>query len=171
MLEFNPAVGVGVSDIQHAVRAEVARILTETKGDELAQTKVLNGMLRKRGLLTDAELRTVNKLAQVGIEAGKGKKDAKAAYFESRDMFNGLLATGDTSPVALALASSAVGSFSVTEGTDGAQGVVFKKSNGAWETRGKTVGAVVGAIWGPLGAGIGTAVGGAVGAAVDECLD
>jgi hypothetical protein len=171
MLEFKPAVGVGVSDIQHAVRAEVERILKETKGDELAQTKLIHGMLRTRGLLTEADLRTVNKLAQIGIEAGQGKRDAKAAYFESRDLYNGLLARGDASPVALAMASSAVGSFSVTEGTDGSPGVVFKKSNGAWEKRGTAVGATVGAIWGPLGAGIGAAVGGAVGAAVDECLD
>jgi hypothetical protein len=171
MLEFNPAIGVGVGDIQHAVRAEVERILKETKGDELAQTKVIHGMLRTRGLLTEAEVRTANKLAQIGIEAGKGKRDARAAYFESRDLYNGLLAKGDASPVILALASSAVGSFSITEGTDGSPGVVFKKSDGSWEKRGIGLGAAIGAIWGPLGAGIGGAVGGAVGAAVDECLD
>jgi hypothetical protein len=171
-MELTPTIGVGVSDLQHAIRAEVQRILKETKGDELAQTKLLNGMLRKRGLLTEPEVRTANKLAQIGIEAGKGKKDAKAAYFESRDLYNGLLAGGDASPVALVMASSAVGSFSITEDPDGSQGVVFKKAAGAWEQRGERLGALVGFRLGGLGgAVIGGAIGGTVGEAVDECLD
>jgi hypothetical protein len=168
-LEFVPTIGVGAGDVQHAVRAEAARILRETKGDELAQSKLLTDWLRKLDLITDAEIEPVNRLAEVGYEAGAGRKSASEAYFESRDVYNTLLAGGEASPVALVLASSAVGSYSITEDSDG--NVVFKKSTGTWEDRGKRLGALVGSYWGPAGAAIGTEIGGAVGAAVDECLD
>jgi hypothetical protein len=168
-LELVPAIGVGAGDVQHAVRAEVRRIMRETKGDELAQSKLLTEWLRKFELISDTEIEAVNRLAEVGYEAGAGKKSASEAYFESRDVFNTLLTGGQASPVALVLASSAVGSYSITEDPDGSGAVVFKKNTGSWEDRGKRVGAVIGSLWGPAGAAIGGEIGGAVGAAVDEC--
>ena len=47
-MELVPMIGVGVSDLQHAARAEVERIIKETKGDALAQIKVLIGKLHER---------------------------------------------------------------------------------------------------------------------------
>jgi hypothetical protein len=158
-------IGVGASDVQHAVRAEIARILKETRGDELAQSKLLTGMLRERRLIEDEEVEAVNRLAELSYEAGAGKRSATEAYVESRDVYNTLLTSGEPSPVALVLASSAVGSYSFTDDSDKSGAVVFKKSTGEWERRGAATGAIVGSIWGPVGA----AVGGAVGAAVDEC--
>jgi hypothetical protein len=52
-MESTRMVGVGAGDIQHAVAAEVERILKQTKGDVLAQNKLLTGMLLERGLITD----------------------------------------------------------------------------------------------------------------------
>ena len=101
-------------------------------------------------------------------EAGTGKKTAQAAYFEVRKLHNTLLESPGSSPVALALASSAVGSYSITQGSDG-KTVVFKKSGGDWEGRGAAAGAIIGSIWGPLGGAIGGTVGGLVGHIVDEC--
>jgi hypothetical protein len=155
--------------VQHAVRAEVGRIIKETKGDELAQSKLLTGMLHERGLIGDPDVEAVNRLAELSYEAGAGKTSAAEAYFESRDLYNTLLASTETGPVALVLASSAVGSYEITVDSDGSDSVVFKKSSGGWERRGAATGAIVGSIWGPLGAAIGGAVGGAAGAAVDEC--
>jgi hypothetical protein len=106
-------------------------------------------------------------LAELGSEAGAGRKAASEAYFESRDLYNNLLAGGEASAVALVAASSAVGSYSMTEDSDG--GVVFSKNSGHWQSRGTLAGATIGAIWGPLGASIGGVVGGIVGEAVDEC--
>ena len=62
-IELNPVIGVGVGDLQHAARAEIARIIKQTKGDELAQTKLLNGRLRELSLISDAEARVLNRLA------------------------------------------------------------------------------------------------------------
>jgi len=170
MLELAPTIGVGVSDLQQAVRAEVDRISKETKGDELAQCKLLFGMLRERDLLTDTEVTAMSRLAQVGHEVGAGKTSARDAYFESRDMYNKLLADGKASPVALVLASSAVGSYSINEDPDGSGVVIFLDNNGSWATRGASVGTAIGlAIGGATGALIGGAVGGAIGAAVDKC--
>lgn len=169
-MELTPLIGVGASDLQHAIRAEIARIVKQTKGDALAQSKLLIGMPRERSLITDSEVRVLNRLAKVGHEADK--KDAKGAYFESRDVYNKMLAGGEASPVALAIASSAVGSYEIAPAKpDGSGGVVFKKSSGDWEGRGALAGALIGSLWGPAGAAIGGAIGGGVGHAVDECLD
>ena len=168
IMEFVPMIGVGVSDLQHAALAEVQRITKETKGDALAQMKLLLGMLRERNLINDKEVTALSQVATAGHEAGTGKKSAQAAYFEVRKLHNTLLASPVTSPVALTLASSAVGSYSITQGSGG-ETVVFKKSGGGWEGRGAAAGAIIGSVWGPLGAAVGGAVGGLVGAAVDEC--
>jgi hypothetical protein len=168
-MELDSVVGVGVSDLQHAARAEIDRILKETKGDELAQSKLLIARMRELNLITDAEVAAVSRLAEVGFEAGAGKRSAREAYFESRDLYNKLLAGGEASPVALVLASSAVGSYSITENPDGSGVVVFAKSGGNWEGRGAAAGAIIGSLWGPGGAAVGGAVGGLVGAAVDSC--
>jgi hypothetical protein len=163
-------IGVGVSDLQHAARAEIDRIIKETKGDELAQINLLIGRLRELDLVTDAEVGPLNRLSEIGYEAGAGKRNAGAAYLESRDLFNALLATGSASPVALVLASSAVGSYSAAPDPDGSGKVIYAKSNGGWEGRGAAAGAIIGgAIGGVVGAAVGGAVGGLVGAAVDEC--
>jgi Glycine zipper len=167
-MELVPMIGVGVSDLQHAARAEVQRIILETKGDALAQIKALIGQLHERHLINDKEVTALSQLAKLGHEAGAGKKKAQAAYFEARELHDKLLASAGTSPVALVLASSAIGSYSITQGSDG-ETVIFKKSDGDWEGRGAAAGAIIGSIWGPLGAAVGGAVGGLVGHAVDEC--
>jgi len=166
-MELVPMIGVGASDLQHAVRAEVQRIIRETKGDAVAATKVLLGMLHERHLINDKEVKALSQLATAGHEAGSGKKSAQAAYFEARKVLDTMLASTGTSPVALVLASSAVGSYSITQGSDGK--TAFAKSGGTWEERGAAAGALIGSVWGPGGAAIGGAVGGLIGAAVDEC--
>jgi hypothetical protein len=170
-MEISPMIGVGAGDFQHAVAAEVERILKETKGDVLAQHKLLTGMLHERGLITDKEVEVVSRLAEVGHEAGAGKKSAKEGYFESRDLYNTLLASGEASPLALVIASSAVGSYEITEDPDGSGGVIFAKTSGDWEGRGTKIGGLVGAYFGGVGgAALGGLIGGAVGHAVDKCL-
>lgn len=162
-------VGVGVSDLQHAARAEITRIIKETRGDPVDQSRLLVGKLRERDLITDAEVSSLSRMAEIGHQAGKGS--AKNAYFESRDLFNTMLAGGHASPVALVLASSAVGSYTITEASDGSGTVAVARTSGEWEGRGAAAGAIIGSVWGPVGAGIGGAVGGIVGAAVDECTE
>lgn len=170
-MELERSIGVGAGDLQHAVRAEVVRILRDTKGDPLAQSKLLLGRIRALDLITEAEAASLQRLTELGHEAGEGRAEAGRAYLESRAIYNDLLAAGGASPVALALASSSVGSYSTVENPDGSGGVVFKKNTGEWEQRGQKIGALIGANWGLGGAAIGGAIGGAVGAAVDECLD
>jgi len=172
MLELAPAIGVGGSDLHQAVRAEVDRISKETKGDELAQCKLLFGMLRERDLLTDTEVTAMSRLAEVSHEVGAGKTSARDAYFESRDTYCKLLADGKASPAALVLASSAVGSYSITEDPDGSGVVIFLANSGSWASRGAAIGEAIGlAIGGATGALIGGEVGGAIGAVVDKCTN
>jgi hypothetical protein len=79
MLELAPAIGVGVSDLQQAVRAEVDRISKETKDDELAQCKLLFGMLRERDLLTDTEVTAIFRLAEAAGAASPAQRPAAPA--------------------------------------------------------------------------------------------
>jgi plasmid stability protein len=166
---LHPVIGVGAGDLQHAVRAEVRRILKETEGDPLAQIKLLINRMHDLRLITDSDVDALNRLADLGNEAVRQKGDARGPYFESRDIYNKMLAGGESSPVAMVLASSAVGSFSISEDGDGA--VVFAKASGEWEGRLGAAGAVIGSFWGPAGAAAGAVIGSAVGAAVDECLE
>jgi hypothetical protein len=170
-MEINPLFGVGVGDLHNAMRAEIDRIVADTKGDPLAQTQLLQTRLRQLGLVTDQELTSLSRLAELSSAAARGTTSAQAAYFESRDLYNGLLATTTASPVALVIASSAVGSYSISESSDGSGTVIFAKNNGEWEHRGRVAGAVIGANWGPFGAAVGGEVGGLIGAAVDHCTN
>jgi hypothetical protein len=170
-VELATMIGVGVGDLQHAARAEVQRIVRETKGDELAQIKLLLRKLRQQDLITDPEVTALHRLSEVSHEAAAERASAQEAYFESRKVLNSMLTSGEASPVALALASSAVGSYSISEKPDGSGVVVLAKKAGSWEERGRTVGALIGARWGTDGAAVGAAIGGVVGAAVDECVD
>jgi hypothetical protein len=171
-LELTPMIGVSGGDLQDAVRAEVARILKETNGDELAQSKLLIEMLREGGLLADTDVEVVSRLSEIHHEASAEKRSASEAYFESRELYNGMLARGKSSPVALALASCSVGSYEITEDPDVSGGVVITATKRTWEDRGALIGAYVGGrLGGGDGAIIGAAIGGAVGKAVDKCLD
>lgn len=168
-MDITPAIGVGAGDLQYAVRAEVENVVARTKGDVLAQTKLLIAMLRTRDLITDAEVTTLTRFAELDTQASKRQITAQQAYLESRSVLNTMLASGGATGVALAIASSVVGSYSVTDGGNGSEAVTLARSDGHWATRGAITGAIVGGIWGPLGAAVGGAVGGAVGDVVDHC--
>ena len=168
-MEIGPGFGVGVSDLQHAMRAEVDRIAKETRGDALAQTRLLHRRLHELGLLQDGEAETLSKLAEISAEVSQGKKTGQEGYFEARDIYNAMLAGVKASPVAMVIASSSVGSYTVSEGGAGSGAIMFAKNNGDWEHRGAAAGALIGSVWGPEGAVIGGAIGGLVGAAVDSC--
>ncbi len=170
-VETSPFVGVGVSDLMHAVRAEVDRIFKETKGDNLATMKVLTTRLRELDLVTDTEVGTLNRMSEIAVEAGAGKRNAGAAYLESIDLYNSLVVTGNASHVALIIGSSAVGSYVPTADPDGSGAVVYSKSGGFWTGWGAAAGAVIGSAIPGVGAGLGAAIGGLIGQAVDHCTD
>jgi hypothetical protein len=110
-------------------------------------------------------------MAEVGYEVAAEKTSATEAYLETRDLYNDLLAGGGASPVALALASSSVGSYSISQDSDGSKTIVMAKTS-TWEDRGGKAGTLIGAaVGGVTGAVIGGVVGGLVGAVVDECKD
>ena len=168
-MELTPAIGVGIDDLQHAARAAVDSIIARTKGDPLAQSKLLISMLRDRELIADAEVAGLVGLAEIDTEVGAGRLSAQEGYFRARAHYNELLAAGGGGAVALVLASSAVGSYTIADGGVGTGTVLFAKADGHWANRGALTGAIIGGIWGPLGAAVGGAVGGAVGDIVDHC--
>lgn len=162
---------VGAGDLQHALRVELDQILHDTKGNELSQSASLLKRLRSLDLISDSELAGLTKLAKISKDVGVAKKSAQSGYFESRSLYNALLATSNASPVALAIASSTVGSYRIAESAEGSGTVVFSRSGGNWSDRGAAAGAIIGSLWGPAGAAVGGTIGGLVGHAVDECKD
>jgi hypothetical protein len=168
MTELSTVFGVGTGDLQNAAIDEAQRIIKQAKGDRLVATRMLLDKLRELDLIDKNEVEVLGKLCTIGFHTTTGKKDAKAGYFEARELYQGILVSGKASPVALAFASSAAGSYTPVD--DGSGGVVFKKSGGNWQDTLTAAGATIGGILGgPAGAGLGAVIGGVGGKIVDEC--
>lgn len=179
MVEFTRTNGVGVGDLQHAALAEARRLMREAKGDRRVAAGLVFERLRDLGWISESERDVLYKMHEVGAapserqEGGPkgGRPIATAAYLEVRRMYDELLTRGDAGPVALVLASGAVGSYESVPGDDGAT-VVYAKSNRNYQGILGGAGAIIGgAIGGAPGAAIGGAIGGVVGTIVDDCKD
>lgn len=142
-----------------------------TNGNPLEETKLLHHRLRELDLVQDHEVELLSRLAELSFETAEGKRSAQSAYFEARDIYNGMLASAPASPVALTIASGSVGSYTISQSSDGSGAVIFASNNGGyWEHRGAAAGAIIGGVLGgPTGAALGGAIGGLVGAVVDAC--
>lgn len=169
-MDVTPTIGIGMTDLMHAARTEVRRVREETKGKPVAEQKAVLQRLVVAELITDEEAKTLLKLYELGLRAGEKKGDAQGAFFETRRVYSSMAASGTASPVALVVASAAVGSYDVAEGPDGAPVItVYKQSYGqALSSIGAGIGALLG---GPSGAMIGGAVGGLLGGIVDDKKD
>lgn len=164
--------GVGVGDLQHAAISESRRIMREAHGDRLVACQMLMSKLASLELITADEAGVLSKVTALGFEATAGRLDAESAYLQVRGIFDEMLASGRATPVALAIASAATGSYLGVEETNGSTSVVFKKSGGNWQDTLTGVGAAIGGIiGGASGAGLGAVIGGAAGKVVDECID
>ena len=130
-------------DLQQATRAEARRTRQETRGDVPSQLRLLLKRLKNENLITDADAESVQRLFAVSGEARAGKQAVHDAYFQSREI-QSMQASGQAGPVALAIASSTVGSYSINPGTDGSDTVVMAAANNRWATVGSAVGAAIG---------------------------
>ncbi|MDJ0349679.1 hypothetical protein [Cryobacterium sp. PH29-G1] len=169
-MEFTPNPGTGMSDAMHAARTETRRIMAENKGDLVAEQKAVLARLTTAKLITDTEAKTLLALYKIGFDAGEPKGNPQRAYFESREVYSKLAVSGTASPVALVIASAAVGSFELVDDPKGPPTVVaFKRSYGQ---SGAAIGAGIGAILGgPAGAILGGEIGGLIGGIVDDKKD
>ncbi len=169
-MDLVPAVGIGMTDLMHAARTEVRRVREESKGDPVAEQKAVLQRLVSAELVTADEAATLLRVYELGYRAGEGKGDAQRAFFETRKVYSSMAASGTASPVALVVASAAVGSYEVSEGPDGSPVItVYKQSYGqALGSIGAGIGALLG---GPGGAVLGGAIGGLLGGIVDDKKD
>lgn len=179
MVELTQTVGVGVVDLQHAALAEARRLMREAGGDRRVATGLVFDRLHDLGWISASERDVLQRMHELGAKSSKqpradqhaARPVATHAYLEVRDMYEELLTKGDASPVALALAAGAVGSYEAVPGDDGAT-VVYAKSNRSYQGILGGAGAIIGgAIGGAPGAAIGGAIGGVVGTIVDDCKD
>jgi len=169
MQNMEPAFGVGIGDIKTATGREWARLLREAGGDELKAVGLMMEKIQDTGWITEPEARALKEISEIGYAATAGSRDAKEAYRETMRVYEELLASGSPSPVALAIASSATGSYTLEDAPDGSGNVVYKKGGQNWEIRLAGLGGLIGgAMGGGLGAAIGAGVGGAIGAVVDK---
>jgi len=158
---------IGISDGMHAARAETRRIIDANKGDLVAEYKDIQARLIAADLISSEEAATLVQLYKIGFEAGEGKRDPQKAFFESRDTYNEMAARGPTNPVALVIASAAVGSYQISEGDDGSATVTIARQS--YGQAGAGIGAGIGAILGgPAGAVLGGEIGGLIGGIIDD---
>lgn len=182
-IAFTTTVGVGIADLQHAALAEARRIMREAKGDRTVAARLVLDKLKDHGWITGHEhdvLGRVHAIAASGTgqtkrtkaaSAKRGKQDVTADYREVRRLYNGLLAKGGASPVALVLAAGVAGSYEVVDSADGTT-VVYAKNTRSYQGVLGGAGAIIGgALGGAPGAAIGGAIGGVIGTIVDDCKD
>jgi len=164
--------GIGVYEMQSAAAREVKRIMAEAKGDRLRADKIVLSKLHELTFITEAELQVLNHICELGHKATGGKDDAAKAYHEVKKAYEELMMKGNASPVALAYASGAVGSYISDDdgGGGGSTTVVYKKAGSNWQGTLSGAGGVIGGYFGGSGgAALGAAVGSVVGKIIDEC--
>jgi hypothetical protein len=177
MNELTAMVGAGIPELQRAALAEARRIMRQAKGDRDAAVRLVYDELVRRELITEPERDMLTAMHDLGLQSASAKKgqqdgpvDATAGYLQVSRMFDGMLAEGSTGPVALALASGAVGSYEPVE-NPGGTGVIYAKNNRNYTAVLGGAGAIIGAGFGPMGGAIGGAIGTVVGTIVDDCKD
>src|SRR4051794_3480016 len=122
----NPTyLGTDIAGMMHAARTEARRIMNENKGDLVADHKAILDRLEAAELITDTEVKTLLDLYRLGYEAGEGKGDVQRAFLQSREIYGTLAASGTASPVALVVASAAVGSFEISANPEGSTTVTI----------------------------------------------
>lgn len=160
--------GVGVAEMQHAALGEARRLMREAKGDRRVAAQLVYDLLVERGWLSGGERDVLVKMLEVGT-AGKGAADAQ--YREVRRMHDGLIVSGGTGPVALALSSGVVGSYEPVEAEDGTVLVMAASKRNYQAVLGGAGAVIGGAFGGVTGAAVGGAIGGVIGYIVDDCKD
>ena len=141
--------------------------MKEHAGDFVGEHGALLARLRTANLITEEEAGVLLKMYQIGFDAGEPTGDPQRAFFASREIYAGMAASGTASPIALVVASTAVGAFELTENPAGAPEVTaFRRS---YAQSGAAIGAGIGAmIGGPAGAVLGGEIGGLIGGIVDS---
>ena len=166
-METPTYLGTDIAGLMHATRAEAQRIMEANKGDVVGDHRAILDRLEAGGLITDEEVYTLLELYKIGYEAGEPKADAQRAYFQSRDIYNKLAASGTASTVALVVASAAVGSFVISENPEGSTTVAIARVSYGSSLAG--IGAGIGSLLGgPAGGVLGGAIGGLLGGIVDD---
>ncbi len=137
------------------------------KGDLVAEYKEIQTRLIAAGLISAEEAEVLVQLYRTGFEAGEGKRDPQKAFFESRDAYDKMAACVPANPVALIVASAAVGSYEISEGADGS--VVVAMARQSYSQAGAAIGAGIGVILGgAAGGGLGGELGGLIGGIIDD---
>jgi hypothetical protein len=166
-MDTSTYLGTDIAGLMHATRIEARRIMDENKGDLVCDHKAILDRLETADLITGEEARTLLDLYKIGYEAGEPKADAQRAYFQSRDMYSKLAGSGKASPVALVVASAAVGSFEISENPEGSTTVTIARVSYGSSLAG--IGAGIGSLLGgPAGGVLGGAIGGLIGGIVDD---
>jgi hypothetical protein len=169
-MESSTYLGTDIAGLMHAARAEARRIMEANKGDVVKDHQAILERLERGSLITDKEAKTLLDLYRIGYQAGEPKADVQRAYFQSRDIYDKLAASGTASPVALVVASAAVGSFEISENPGGSTTVTIARVSYGSSLAG--IGAGIGSLLGgPAGGVLGGAIGGLVGGIVDDKKD
>jgi hypothetical protein len=156
----------GMSDLMEATRTETRRIIEAAEGDPIREYELLLDKLASLQLINSDESKHLVRLYQRVVEAGDGKCPPAEAYFEARAHRDSMLADGHASPLAVTLASATVGSYGVTQGSDG--GPVIVAYAKTFTGIGTAAGAIIGGL---LGGGAGATIGGLVGGALGGIID
>jgi hypothetical protein len=169
MVELQTSIGIGTGDLSLAADREVRRLLKSAKGSRNRALILGLKKLVDMELITADELKSITKIFNIGFKASKGHTPPEEAHLMCRRIADEMLASGQHSPTALALAYAETNSYVSVEEEDGNPIVVYKKKPESWESTLTGAGAIIGGILG--GGGGGAALGGAIGKVVGKIVD
>jgi hypothetical protein len=165
--------GASAGDLHGALVQEGLNAFAQAKGNALGTVKIGLARLQSDGLLTAREVRGLAHICGLVFAVVHKERDMAEVCPKVRDYYYELVASGDASPVALALASITMNVCTDTlirgkpEGGTGqmkaaaAQGGGLSPAGGGADVGGGVAGAVGGAIiGGPVGAFFGAIIGG-----------
>jgi hypothetical protein len=160
-------IGIGVGDLQSAAARELARLLKEARGNRAKAVKSVLERLHALSIINDADLRSLTRMFELGFKAADANGSVARQYFDARQLYDEMLATGTSTSTALALAASSIGSYQTV--SEGETGVIYKTSSTSYKQELAIAGAAIGGLFGQPA--FGAIIGGTIGAIVDDCKD
>lgn len=170
------SIAMNAGDLSRSVMQEVTRIMADKRDSQVRSIQVGIQRLRKEGHISAQEAKDLAAISRLVLGATRPRASVARASTQVRAMYQRMVISSGSSPVALAIASAASASFAPASPVGLPSGVMAATVTGTPGTTG--VGAVVGGViggviggvvGGGLGAGLGAAIGAAAGAAIGFC--
>jgi hypothetical protein len=168
------AIGISAGDLRNAALHEIAKIMREHKNNQVIALQIGVDRLLQAGHISNSEADDLKRVVRLVLGATRQKSEPSQTASEVREIYERMVVSEKSSPVALAVASAANSAFSSSPengvSTTQATVTITPNSTGAGAVIGGIIGGIFGGLMGgPAGAALGAAAGAAAGAGIGFC--